>query len=140
MTLDFTSLEKALDQLAQSLEYCESDLAKKDAKLFFHLRAGAIQAFEFSYELSIKMLRRQLSEIESPEEIKRLSFRDLIRSGAESGFIDDPTHWFQFREFRNMTSHTYDEKLASKIYEILPLFVGKAGDLLEKLKAHSVEL
>ena len=44
------------------------------------LRDGLIQRFEFTYELSHKMLRRYLKETAaSPEEIDRIPFADLIR-------------------------------------------------------------
>ena len=44
-----------------------------------HLRSAAIQAFEFTYELSIKLIRRRLTDFESATKISQLPFKDLIR-------------------------------------------------------------
>ncbi len=130
-------LAKAIEQLAASLDYCASDLAAGDPQLARQFRAAAIQAFEYTFELCVKMLRRQLSEILSAEEVGRLSFRELMRIGAEKGFIDDPVPWFRFREMRNITSHTYDEGKAEQIASVLPAFLDKARSLLRELERGS---
>ena len=62
MALDLSSLRDALAALNASLGYLESDLAK-DAALKDQFRAAAIQAFEFTYELAFKFMKRQLEEI-----------------------------------------------------------------------------
>lgn len=78
MTLDLSSLEKAIAQMEDALKYCESDLAKSDPKLALHLRAGAIQAFEFTYELSFKILKRFLEATETnPSIVEEMSFKGV---------------------------------------------------------------
>ena len=79
------------------------------------------------------MLRRRLKEILSAAEVDRLSYRELMRIGAEKGFIDDPVPWFRFRDMRNITSHTYDEAKAEQIASVLPGFLDKARFLLREL-------
>jgi len=64
-----------------------------------------------------------------------LSFRDLIRLGAERGFIEEPSEWFEFREERNISSHTYDEAKAAEVYASALRFSPVARRLLEKLEA-----
>ena len=137
MKLDVSSLERAVSQLETSLKYSQSDMAQADRELFNQLRAASIKAFECVYELSIKMLRRQLAEIEQPSEVERLSYRDLLRMSAQKGFIDDPVVWFQFRENRNMTAHTYYEDKAEEIYETLPAFLSKAQVLAQQLQQYN---
>ncbi len=139
MILDLTALERAVSQLETSLNYSQSQAAQDDEELFVQFRAAAIKAFEYVYELSIKMLRRQLAEIEQPSEVERLSYRDLLRLGAEKGFIDNPADWFQFRENRNMTSHTYDETKAEAIYATLSAFLSKAQIFAKNLKQYNVQ-
>ena len=52
------------------------------------LRDGLIQRFEFTYDLSHRMLRRVLEEAAAnPEEVDRMSFPSLIRTGIEQGLI-----------------------------------------------------
>lgn len=86
--LDLSSFEKAILQLESSLDYCNSTIANNDCTLKLHLRAGAIQAFKFTYELSWKMLKRYLEvTAPNPQEIDEMSFSDLIRSGCEQGLL-----------------------------------------------------
>jgi nucleotidyltransferase substrate binding protein (TIGR01987 family) len=130
-------LSKAIEQLAASLEYGASELAAGDPSLARQFRAAAIQAFEYTFELSRKMLQRRLKEILSDAEVDRLSYRDLIRTGAAKGLIDDPVPWFAFREMRNITSHSYDEVKAEQIAAVLPAFLDKARSLLRELQRSS---
>lgn len=58
LPLDLSSLENAIAQLEQSLSYFHSPIVQQDSGLALQLRAAAIQAFEFTYELSWKMLKR----------------------------------------------------------------------------------
>ncbi len=67
------------------------------------MRAGVIQNFEFCYEISWRMLRRQLQQDESAEEVDVLSRKDLYRLAAQKGLVGDPKAWFIFHEARNET-------------------------------------
>ena len=133
--LDITPLKNAANQLEQSLIYTEGELAKKDPKLHLLLRAAAIQAFEFTFELSIKMLERQLNIMAIAANIDKLAYRDLLRVGAEKGLIDNPVVWFDYREKRNITSHTYDIAKAELIYKVLPEFLRHVRSFIKHLEA-----
>ena len=99
------------------------------------VRDSAIQRFEYTYELGVKMLKRQLELGEaSKNSVDELDFRDLVRLGAEKGYIEDTQAWFAYRESRNITSHAYDEAKADAIYAILPAFAKDARKLLTALK------
>ena len=63
MRLDLTPLDDAIAQLEEAIEYHGSELAAGDPALKLHLRAAAIQAFEFTYELSFKMVKRHLEQV-----------------------------------------------------------------------------
>ncbi len=128
-TLDLEPLQKALSFLDSALEESgnspENDL----------LRDGCIQRFEYTYELCWKMLRRRLKlDAPSPEAIDEMSFRELIRAGAERGLIDDPLAWFGYREKRNLTSHIYDEDIARDVYQAALAFLPDAKSLLAALQ------
>lgn len=101
------------------------------------LRDACIQRFEYTYELSIKMLRRVLEQSVSLEELDLMNFQDFIRTGAEKGLIADPKKWFEFRKMRNTTSHSYDEAKAKEIYQRLQLFIQHVQDLLKKMKQYA---
>lgn len=66
MRLDLTPLDDAIAQLKEAIEYHGSDLASRDPALKLHFRAAAIQAFEFTYELSFEMVKRHLEQVSLP--------------------------------------------------------------------------
>lgn len=136
MVLDLISLKSAIAQGEDALVYCQSDLAKSDVKLAQHLRAGAIQAFEFTYELSIKMLKRHLEATEAtPSAVEEMSFNDLVRRGFELGLLKaEIAEWREFRKNRGSTSHAYDMNKAQEIYEKIPAFLAEAKFLLAQIE------
>jgi len=124
MKIDTSYLKKALDSLNEVLELEENPI----------IRDSAIQRFEYTYELAVKLLKRKLEEMASSvEEIGHMGFKDIIRTGAEKGLIDEPEAWFEYRQKRNITSHTCDEKKAEEVYAVLRGFSEKVKFLLSKL-------
>lgn len=129
--LDITSLENAVVRLDEGLRRYLTDVT--DAQI----RDGLIQRFEFTYELSHKMLKRYLESIAaSPVEYDEMPFADLIRVGNEQGLLasDWPT-WRTFRQMRGRTSHTYDEKVAVQVVEGIPAFLREATHLRDQLRS-----
>lgn len=98
--------------------------------------AGVIQNFEFVYGLCIKMLRRQLEiEAAAPAETDFLSFRNMIRTAAEKGLLSNVQAWFDYRDLRNKTSHTYDHATAMEVYKGTRAFLENARKLINALTA-----
>jgi nucleotidyltransferase substrate binding protein (TIGR01987 family) len=130
MKLDITSLGNAVGRLREGL--ARSEREQNDEQL----RDGLIQRFEFTYELSHKMLRRYLKETAaSPDEIDRLPFADLIRTAnAQRLLRSEWPVWRRFREMRARTSHTYDCKAASQIAAAIPAFLEEAEHLYAELQ------
>ncbi len=130
--LNVSALVKALSQLEQSLVYYYSDVVQQDPGLIQQLRAAAIQAFEFTYELTWKMLKRYLVLTEpNPNEVEEMSFPDLIRTGCERGLLQSELSlWKSFRQDRSVTSHTYDDSKAQEVFEHIPLFLSEAQKFL----------
>ena len=115
MVLDLSSLRDALAALNASLRYLDSDLAA-DPGLRDQFRAAAIQAFEFTYELSFKFMKRQLEQIVSvPAAVDEMTFMQVVRASAEAGLLDEVSRFFEYREARNITSHSYDKRKAERI-------------------------
>lgn len=138
--LDLSALENALISLNDSLAVV-SDAAWFNAQtggVQNTLIAGVVKNFEFVYELSIKMIRRRLEMgSDSPAEIDKLEYRDLLRHAAEKGLIGDVEAWFKYRKMRNITAHTYDHKKAQQVYRDTLTFIGDANDLLARLKGRN---
>jgi len=127
-SLDLTPLKKALGSLLLAIERTERERSDD------MLRDSVIQRFEYTYELCWKMLKRRLEmDVPSPEFIDGMSFREMIREGAERGMIDNPLAWFEYRQKRNLTTHTYDEAVAKDVYLAAVAFASDAEALLAAL-------
>jgi len=100
------------------------------------VRDACIQRFEFTYELSHKMLKRFLEATSAnPAEFDAMPFQDLIRTGSERGLLlSDWSRWKVFRIARSITSHTYDENKAREVFAIVPDFLAEALHLRDRLK------
>jgi nucleotidyltransferase substrate binding protein (TIGR01987 family) len=128
--LDTTSLGNAVRRLREGLARSEREPGDEQ------IRDGLIQRFEFTYELSHKMLRRYLKEIAaSPDEIERMAFADLIRTANGQGLLrGDWPAWRRFREMRARTSHTYDAEVAAQVAAAIPEFLEEAEHLYAELQ------
>lgn len=130
MTLDLSSFDKAIDRLEEGLARYQQDITDTQ------IRDGLIQRFEFTYELSHKMLKRYLeASSATPEELDRMAFADLIRSGNEQALLlGDWPRWKIYREMRAKTSHTYDEQKALEVVAVIPDMLAEAKYLRDQLK------
>lgn len=129
-TLDFTALENSVYRLKEVVEkYKENE---KDSIV----RDSLIQRFEFTYSISLKLLRRYFMERAFfVDDINSLSFNDMVRTATRLGLLkSDLEMWTKYREMRNLTSHTYDEEVALKVAKIVPCFYEEAFYLLKKFK------
>ncbi len=121
--IDTSSLVKALQTLEVALEAFTR--APEDQ----FIRDACIKRFEYSYELSHKLLRRYLEATE-PDGVNDLSFPRLIRLGYERELLSESWDvWEGFRDARNTTSHAYNEKKAGGVLDKIPVFA-KAAQFL----------
>lgn len=139
MTLDITSFRNAISQLEKAIGYSQSSIADGDPGLQEQLRNSVIQCFEFTYELSHKMLKRYLEQTSaSAEEIDGATFQDLIRTGSEKALLrSDWRQWRQYRAARNDSSHTYDKEKAEAVAAIAPDFLEEAKFLADRISHQS---
>lgn len=100
-----------------------------------YMRDSAIQRFEYTFELAIKMIKRYFQEKGISDNPEALTYNDLCRMAAEAELIGDSVPWFDFRDARNKTSHAYDENLAEEVYRVIPSFLPHAKTLLQNLKS-----
>ncbi len=135
MKLDYSSLEDAVDQLRRSFDYLHSDLARTDSGLREQFRAATIQAFEFTYELAVKMIQRQLAQIvANPDALREMDFADRMRDAADAGIIREALPYIRYRELRNKTSHTYDVNRAEETVLLIDEFLRDMRLLLQELR------
>lgn len=90
---------------------------------------ATIQRFEFTFELSWKTIQEYIkdqgSDCKSP--------KSCIREGARLEIINNPEDWFEFLKARNLIAHTYNEKLANKVYRKALKFPQEIDYLLKNL-------
>lgn len=136
MELDLTSLQDAVHAMSETLARAQDEklMSSLDDVTQLAIRAGVIQHFEFTYELSWKFIQRWLRLNASPADADPLTRRELFRAAAQYGLISDPKPWFKYSEARNLTSHTYDRAVADQVFAAAARFVQDARYLLERLK------
>jgi len=132
--IDLSPLRKALGWLVEALMLWHAQPVGTVLKP--HLRLAVIQSFEFSYELSLRSMRRVLVERAASEDrVADLSFNDLLRNAADAGLLPDPSAWRIWRELRNATSHAYNEAKAEQVALGAERFCADAQALLTALEA-----
>jgi len=131
MTLNLPLLARAIERLNEGWQRYQLDISDTQ------IRDGLIQRFEFTYELSIKNLRRHFEQTaDSWPRIKAMSFENFIRHAWDEGLLNEKVkQWRIFREKRNITSHTYDEKKAIEVCAVIPVFLAEAKYLHAALEA-----
>ncbi len=103
----FKNFENSLNFIEQAQDIENPSIIEK---------AGLIQFFEISFELSWNLLKDYLEEkgyidIKFP--------RDTIKKAFETELIHDGALWLEALKNRNLTSHTYDEELANAMVAVI---------------------
>lgn len=128
--IDLTSLDNALRTLDEII--IRYDKEKKDDAI----RDAVIQRFEYSYSLCIKMLIRFLQS-QATDLPDTLTFNETIRKANQMGLLfSNLEKWTDYRQKRNMSSHTYEESIANEVVSVVKDFQKDANFLLKKLKEH----
>jgi nucleotidyltransferase substrate binding protein (TIGR01987 family) len=106
MTARRDSFSHAIMRFNEALRAPETDIS----------RDGAIQRFEFCFELAWKVIQEQARieglDCQSPKGCLKLAYKN--------GWISDEAGWLAMLEDRNRTAHTYDEALAKDVYRRFP--------------------
>lgn len=137
MKLDITSLQGAIEAAGESLAFYKANI-NADGVPMRVARSASVKGFELVYEVSIKMIRRHLTEISGvPGEVNEMSFPDQMRDAQAKGLIRDVASFRRYRELRNISSHTYDAIKAVKIADSLPSLLDDARHLLDQLQRHN---
>ncbi len=129
-TLDLTTLKKAIDSLFEVIE-----VYRKDKKNLI-TRDSMIQRFEYTYSISLKMIKRYFKTGAFIfDNIESMTFNEMIRQANKMGLLKtDLEKWDNYRQKRNLTSHTYDETIAIEVVSIIEDFADEAKFLYNKLK------
>lgn len=108
----FANYQKALLKLKQAVDIL-AEQQKRDEYVDELLQEGLIQRFEYTHELSWKVMK-DYAEYQGYTDIH--GSRDAIRKALEIGIIDNK-RWMETINDRNLTSHNYNNEVATEIYD-----------------------
>lgn len=129
-TLEISSFAKVLESLDAIMLRYKRDNYDAD------IRDAVIQRFEYTYSLAVKMIIRFIN-LQAPESVSDMTFNEAIRAANKLGILKNNLEkWTEFRQKRNATSHTYDEKIAQEVIAVIPDFKEEAEFLFNQLKKH----
>lgn len=120
--IKFQKFKKALISLESIyLKPVQEDRSNIDA---------TIQRFEFTFELAWKFLKDYFRE----RDIELNYPKEILKQAYNVNLIDDEDIWIRMLRDRNMTSHSYDEKLADEIYLSIKSYVPELRRLSERIE------
>jgi len=126
---DISPLNSALIRLNEVLTVYQKD--KSDSIV----RDSLIKRFEFTYAISLKMIKRYFKLTAFTLDIDSMTFNEMVREANSMGLLKSNLEkWTIFREKRNMTSHMYYENIADDVASIVSDFYDEALFLMNKLK------
>ena len=139
MPLELAHLSDSVQSLTDLLAVSENDarMAQLSDVEQHGIRAGVIQNFEVTYELSWKLMKRWLNTYVGAGVADGVSMRQLFRLAAENRLIPDVDQWMRHHDARNATSHVYDREQAALVYRATKEFAHDAHYLLTTLEARS---
>ena len=128
--LDLSSFEKVLNSLYEVISIYNED------KTNLITRDSMIQRFEYTYSISLKMIKRYFSKSAFiPENVESMTFNSMVRQANKMGLLcSNLEKWDDYRQKRNLTSHTYNENAAKEVVSIIEDFANEAQYLLDRLK------
>ncbi len=104
----FSNFNKAFLKLQEAANLNESEISDLEQE-------GLIQRFEYTFELSWKLLKDYL---ESKAVIERFP-RDVIKEAVAGGILEDGEVWMEMLEKRNLLAHTYNESNFKKSVNLI---------------------
>jgi nucleotidyltransferase substrate binding protein (TIGR01987 family) len=124
----FNSYKKALAVLERSV------IAAQERNLNEMEEQGLVQGFEFTFELSWKLLKDYL-ETKGFKDFH--GSKDTFTLAFQEGLISDVEIWIKMIDTRNRSSHTYEENIAKEIISIvLSNYFFKFKELSEKMNCY----
>ncbi|HLB94147.1 MAG TPA: HI0074 family nucleotidyltransferase substrate-binding subunit [Candidatus Babeliales bacterium] len=94
---------------------------------------ASIQAFEYTYELYWKILRKVLIQVYGVNDLTG-SAQTVFQKAAKLNLIEDLNFWLGCIDRRNETLHTYEESSAIELYDFLPKFLQELESAINKLQ------
>jgi nucleotidyltransferase substrate binding protein (TIGR01987 family) len=110
----FTKLDQAVTKIKEDYEVDEDGNIDDDEFLDDIIKEGIIQRFEYTHELSWKVMKDFLEDV---GEVKMYGSKDATKEAFAAELITDGDVWMDMIKSRNKTSHTYNEEVADEIFK-----------------------
>jgi len=108
----FANYKLALNKLSEAINLVSNKSNFPNIAIENIAKAGLIQYFEFTMELSWNVMKDYLTE----NGIKNiLGSKDAVRNAFSFGLIEDGQVWLDMILDRNLLSHTYNEDIANDL-------------------------
>ncbi len=95
------------------------------------IRDAAIKRFEFTFDLSWKLIRAFLDEKKG---IVCASPKDCIKEAYRRGLIEYAELWIDMPDWRNRIVYEYSEEYADDLYKKLPLVLAAFQKLIRAVE------
>jgi len=123
-----SKLEAILKQFQKAVNRLD-EVLKQEKNEF--IRDAAIQRFEFTFDLSWKVIKAFLEENKG---VICNSPKGCFREAYKQEIIEYDDFWTEMTDYRNKTAHIYKEELDEEIYAILPRTLSYFQKLLENIQ------
>jgi nucleotidyltransferase substrate binding protein (TIGR01987 family) len=133
LNLKYEAIKKALATLKEGIDEIESYQVEMP-KVHTLMRDGVIQRFEYCIDSFWKFFKIYLEMVEKIS-VESPSPRTILRLSSDSKLISDNEYKILLNcvSERNLTSHTYDEALARKIHNHIPLYYETMKGIMDRL-------
>ncbi len=115
---NLANFERALTSLEVNIEKIKNKPKSDDD--FDIYRDSTIQRFEYTMELSKKLMSKYIEYIDAEVKGQKL----ILKKAFEFDLIDDDI-WIKMMDDRNITSHEYSEELAQELLENIYIYAIK---------------
>ena len=117
--MDVSNLSDCLNTLKECSDFYN---AAEEAKMKEFLGDAYIQRFEYTLEIAWKTMKRYLKLVRGKNE-DDLTVNNIFRMMENYGFIRSWETWRKYYEYRNNTSHEYDQTKALELISKIAGFI-----------------
>ncbi len=126
MEVSTKELSRAIQSLKEAIDLYDN-CSTEEIVLKKALRDACIQRFEFCIEFAWKTSMRILG-------LNIKATKPAVREMARNDLIKNPEKWLLFVDARNDTSHTYDDEVAQRVFDLIREFYLEVLLLMKNLE------